>query len=123
MISRSDGSDSDTVGSLLQNPVPDTWVPNKLATINNMAAGRKNNGERMALDVEFTSMTGSRDAQFLKDFPNYEDGLVVASPGGYVTLPEYPKKAEVVYNLKPRPDDVYVLTFPKCGITMDIEAT
>ncbi|EFX84144.1 hypothetical protein DAPPUDRAFT_301389 [Daphnia pulex] len=69
------------------------------------------------LQVEFALVPGTTGDQFQKDFPAYADGLVCSSPGGYVALPEYPKKAETVYNLKPRADDVYVLTFPKCGTT------
>jgi hypothetical protein len=67
------------------------------------------------LQVEFALVPGTTGDQFQKDFPAYADGLVGSSPGGYVALSEYPKKAETVYNLKPRADDVYVLTFPKCG--------
>lgn len=73
--------------------------------------------EKQRLQVKFTLLPDTKDAQFQKDFPCYVDGLVFSSPGRYVTMPEYPKKAECVYNLKPRPDDVYVLTFPKCGNT------
>lgn len=52
---------------------------------------------------------------FRSDFPPYIEGLCRTVPGGYVTSLEYAKVAEGFYNLKPRPDDVYVLTFPKCG--------
>lgn len=71
--------------------------------------------QKRHLQVKFSVVSGTLDDQFQKDFPSYMDGLVASSPGSYVTLPEYPKKAEDVYNLKPRSDDVYVLTFPKCG--------
>lgn len=73
--------------------------------------------KRKLLEVKFATVAGTLDDQFLKDFPCYMDGLVASSPGRYVTLPEYPKKAETVYNLIPRSDDVYILTFPKCGTT------
>jgi hypothetical protein len=43
------------------------------------------------------------------------EGLVKTLPHGYVTTPEYTKQAEEIYNFEPRPDDVFVLTFPKCG--------
>ena len=73
------------------------------------------NVEDERLEVKFSPVPDTTGEQFQKDFPAYTDGLVYSSPGGYVVLPEYPKKAETVYNLKPRPDDVYILTFPKCG--------
>lgn len=70
---------------------------------------------RKILSVKFAPIAGTKDEKFQKDFPCYFDGLVSSLPGRYVTMPEYPKRAEAVYNLKPRPDDVYILTFPKCG--------
>lgn len=78
---------------------------------------QSNSDQHQSLQVKFSLLPNTLDAQFQKDFPSYTDGLVRSSPGRYVTLPEYPKKAEAVYNLKPRPDDVYILTFPKCGST------
>ena len=72
---------------------------------------------RKILTVKFAPVPGTKEERFQKDFPCYFDGLVRTSPGRYVTMPEYPKRAEEVYNLKPRSDDVYVLTFPKCGNT------
>jgi len=42
---------------------------------------------------------------------------VKTSPHGYVTSPEFAKQAEEIYNFEPRTDDVFVLTFPKCGTT------
>lgn len=71
--------------------------------------------ERNALDVGFSAMPETLTEKFRNDFPSYIDGMVKTVPGNYVLFPEYPKKAEDVYNLKPRPDDVYVLTFPKSG--------
>lgn len=53
--------------------------------------------------------------EFRKDFPPYVDGLVRSLPGNYVTTPRFAKKADDIYNFKPRDDDVYVTTFPKSG--------
>lgn len=66
-------------------------------------------------NVKFEMMSESLGSQFRKDFPPYIDGLVRSSPGNYVTTPVYAESAEDFYNLKPRKDDVYVLTFPKSG--------
>lgn len=78
----------------------------------------KTTGDRYPLNVKFIPIaeTISKDGQFRQDFPSYTDGLVEASPGGYITTTQvFAENAENIYNLKPRPDDVFVLTFPKSG--------
>ncbi|EFX76431.1 hypothetical protein DAPPUDRAFT_55135 [Daphnia pulex] len=42
-------------------------------------------------------------------------------PGGFVTSPTYAKHAEKIYRMKPRSEDVWLLTFPKCGTTWTCE--
>lgn len=73
--------------------------------------------QRFNLGVGFELMPQTVAGQFRKDFPPYVDGLVRSLPGNYVTTPRFAKKAEEVYNFKPREDDVYVITFPKSGIS------
>ncbi|XP_057378326.2 sulfotransferase 1A3-like [Daphnia carinata] len=73
--------------------------------------------ERLQLQEKFDLMPETLGGQFRKDFPPYIDGLVRSVPHRYVTTPEYAKNAEDIYNLAPRPDDIYVSTFPKCGTT------
>lgn len=79
---------------------------------------RNMTGGRHPLNVKFIPIpeTLPEDGQFRQDFPSYTDGLVEASPGGYITTTQvFAENAENIYNLKPRPDDVFVLTFPKSG--------
>lgn len=73
--------------------------------------------ERLSLGVKFEVVPETLGGQFRKDFPFYIDGMVKTIPGNYLTFPEFPKRAEEIHNLKPRSDDVYVLTFPKSGMT------
>lgn len=76
------------------------------------------NSARHPLNVKFVPVaeTLPEDGQFRRDFPTYTDGLLTASPGGYVTFTQVMvDNAENIYNLKPRSDDVFVLTFPKSG--------
>ena len=45
-------------------------------------------------------------------------GNVKSEPLG-VHCPAYmPKVAEEIYNMKVRPDDIWIMTYPKCGTTM-----
>ena len=83
-----------------------------------MPGQRKEGVERYPLRVKFLPIpeTLPEDGQFRQDFPSYTDGLVEASPGGYITTTQvFAENAESIYNLKPRPDDVFILTFPKSG--------
>lgn len=85
-----------------------TSVPHRTA---NMSGAK----ERLQLQEKFEIMPETLGGQFRKDFPPYLDGLVRSEPHHYVTTPEFAKNAEDIYNLAPRPDDIYVSTFPKCG--------
>jgi hypothetical protein len=75
----------------------------------------KRRQEKSSLTVEFVPTFESSDPKFLSDFPNYVLGTVRSEPGNYITSPPYAKAAESVYNMKLRPDDVFVMSFPKCG--------
>merc|ERR1712137_928910 len=62
-------------------------------------------------------MGKSLSAEFRADFPNYSVGLVRGEPGGFVLTKDYGDNAEKFMNFPMRPEDVWVVTFPKCGTT------
>lgn len=66
-------------------------------------------------NISFAAMPQTQTETFKKLFPGYHEGLVRSDPGGFVMSPLYAKNAEKIYHMKPRPDDVWLITFPKCG--------
>lgn len=67
------------------------------------------------LQVSFSLIEKTLQEEFTRHFTNYKSGLVLSDPGGFVLTPEYAEVAEKIYNLPLRPDDAWVVTFPKCG--------
>ena len=67
------------------------------------------------LAVEFNLLKESTESPFTDHFPNYADGLYKGEPGGFVLQPGYAKNADQLYNYRPRSDDIWVASFPKCG--------
>jgi len=65
--------------------------------------------------VRFPILEKSLSAEFRADFPNYSVGLVRGEPGGFVLTKDYGDNAEKFMNFPMRPEDVWVVTFPKCG--------
>ena len=43
--------------------------------------------------------------------------LVRSAPGGVLMPRQFTNMAEAIYNFELRPDDVFVVTYPKCGTT------
>ena len=72
-------------------------------------------GQYTAMDVQFSLLEKSLTREFLADFPNYIEGLVRGDPGGFVLTKNYADNAEKYLNFPLRSDDVWVVTFPKCG--------
>lgn len=79
-----------------------------------------NKKESFNIQFELIPETIGAECKFQEHFPMFVDGFVRSTPNGYVTWPAYAKSAAEFYNLKPRPDDVYVMTFPKSGIIITI---
>ena len=71
--------------------------------------------EEEKLPVNFHLMEETLESPFKEHFPKYVDGLYRGEPGGFVLQPGYTNNAEKLYQYPPKPDDVWVVTFPKCG--------
>lgn len=71
--------------------------------------------KQLQLNVKFNIIPKTRLKKFGKFFTGYPTGLVKSEPGGFVMPPPYGENAEKIYRMKPRSDDVWLLTFPKCG--------
>ena len=71
--------------------------------------------------VKFSAISETLEPEFRQNFPVYDkNGLFRGEPGGFVLTETYAQRAEEVYNFEPRPDDVWVVTFPKCGKTSSL---
>lgn len=66
-------------------------------------------------DVKFEMMDQSLTDEFRAHFTHYLQGLVRGNPGGFVLTPEYARNADKLRSFQPKADDVWVITFPKCG--------
>ncbi|XP_046448178.1 sulfotransferase 1B1-like isoform X1 [Daphnia pulex] len=77
--------------------------------------------KQLQLKVKFNVIPKTRLKKFGKLFDGYPTGLVKSEPGGFVMPPTYGENAEKIYRMKPRTDDVWLLTFPKCGTTWTSE--
>ena len=70
------------------------------------------------LQVKFNVIPKTRLKSFSQLFQGYgDDGLCKSDPGGNVmpTVYSHPGNAQEIYQFEPRKDDVWVVTFPKCG--------
>ena len=67
------------------------------------------------LNIKFNIIPKTLEKPWLELFPSYTEGLVRGEPGGYIMTAPYAEAAEKIYQLEPRPDDVWVNTFLKAG--------
>ena len=50
-----------------------------------------------------------------KDFLAHIDGLVKVTPSNHCVTPQFEQILEKIRNFKLRPDDVWIVSYPKCG--------
>lgn len=67
------------------------------------------------MNVQFHPIAKSLTESFQKHFTGYVDGMVRGEPGELMMSPKYGVNAKKIYEMKPREDDVWLVTFPKCG--------
>lgn len=65
--------------------------------------------------VQFSVLEKSLSVEFLADFPSYVEGLVRGDPGGLILTKKYAENAEKYLNFPLRSEDVWIVTYPKCG--------
>jgi hypothetical protein len=67
--------------------------------------------------VKFNLITQSKLAgPFTDHFPHYAGGVARSEPGGFVISQEFGHHAHEFFYFQPRKDDVWMLTFPNCGM-------
>lgn len=83
--------------------------------ITNMSHFDDEKFKQLELNVKFNVIPKTRLKEFIQQFNGYTTGLVRSDPGNFVMTPLYGKHAERLYRMQPRSDDIWLLTFPKCG--------
>jgi hypothetical protein len=79
--------------------------------------GHKRRHSKSAHRVKFNLITQSKLAgPFTDHFPHYAGGVARSEPGGFVISQEFGHHAHEFFYFQPRKDDVWMLTFPKCGM-------
>jgi hypothetical protein len=83
--------------------------------IKNMSQLDDKKSKGLQLNVKFNVIPKTRSKEFTDLFNGYTKGLVRSEPGNFVMTPLYGKHADRLYRMEPRADDIWLLTFPKCG--------
>ena len=79
------------------------------------------NNEKVEQKWTFKPLKKSLHGNFEKHFANYDlHEAVKSEPEGFVVTQEFARHVEKVYRFQPRVDDVWVITFPKCGTFLRI---
>lgn len=76
--------------------------------------GAKRKQVKSAHRIKFDLVTKSKLGSF-SSFPHYAAGVVRSDPGRLFLSEEFGRNAHEFFYFQPRADDVWILSFPKCG--------
>ena len=66
--------------------------------------------------ITFEEVEETKHKPFTDHFPKYDKGLIRVLPNGYIQHPAFAtNRPEALFCLKPKPDDVWLHTFPRSG--------
>nr|CAD7266695.1 unnamed protein product [Timema shepardi] len=71
--------------------------------------------------LEIRDVDPELNKQLLQDFDGERTGWVQVGPEGYLFPSSYKIHGPRIYNLKVRPDDTWIVTFPRSGTTLSQE--
>uniref|UniRef100_A0A1B6DDS5 Sulfotransferase domain-containing protein n=1 Tax=Clastoptera arizonana TaxID=38151 RepID=A0A1B6DDS5_9HEMI len=69
------------------------------------------------IPLEIRQVDEELNRQLLEDFTGERTGFLQVGPEGYFLPSKYAKEAHNFYNFEARPDDTWVVTFPRSGTT------
>lgn len=92
-----------------------TWSNRELHLLLQQMSPGNEKATSATTNIKFEVIPKTLISPFKEHFPGYTEGLTRGQPGGFVLAPEYAKHADELLNFQPRSDDVWIVTFPKCG--------